>query len=347
MDDIVLYVGDGEGYESNINIVVADEPKPRRITFPLRSLSSKLSRKRTKRDVDPNFPCFDLLPDELKLTVFFFLGFEHLCKIIPVVSKHWNELSHTHGLWRSLLQKHFPFCLDPGNDSLQNFKEEYRVLKHSIIVSATRKERSQKMKQDELVYIRIIILGDSYTGKTALIYQYVLQHFIGDDYMPTTCEDQYNALLNIQGKNVRLELSDVPSDTIGPEDSPVSWDSIDACILCFSLSSLSSSLDSVLTRWAPMVRRLNGHDIPLFLCGTMKDVRQNEDQKGLCMAHILGCPYLETSAKTGDGVIQAFEKVVLSIVPPPVHAQPHHDVYALFDHFPDEDEFSEEDIDDI
>jgi GTPase SAR1 family protein len=88
-----------------------------------------------------------------------------------------------------------------------------------------------------------------------------------------------------------------------------------AAILVFDLTR-SDSLDA-LGDWLAELQSNHGRDIKLFLVGNKRDLvteRAVEPHRAAEFAevHDVVC-YLETSAKTGDGVMQLFTKVAEAI----------------------------------
>lgn len=56
--------------------------------------------------------------------------------------------------------------------------------------------------------------------------------------------------------------------------------------------------------------------MPLILVGNKTDVilREVSKQEGVVAARSLGCPHCETSARTGDGVSEAFETLIQQVL---------------------------------
>ncbi|VDP78253.1 unnamed protein product [Echinostoma caproni] len=88
---------------------------------------------------------------------------------------------------------------------------------------------------------KLVIVGDGACGKTCLLIVFSKDQF-PEVYVPTVFEN-YVADIEVDGKQVELALW----DTAGQEDydrlRPLSYPDTDVILMCFSIDSLSSSLD--------------------------------------------------------------------------------------------------------
>ncbi|MFX0027641.1 MAG: GTP-binding protein [Candidatus Hermodarchaeota archaeon] len=76
----------------------------------------------------------------------------------------------------------------------------------------------------------------------------------------------------------------------------------------FDLSSSQTLLK--IPGWISSIKKTVKKTIPMILLGNKVDLeREIEKEEALDTAKRLSCEYLETSAKTGENVEQAFEKI--------------------------------------
>ena len=177
--------------------------------------------------------------------------------------------------------------------------------------------------------IKCVVVGDGAVGKTALLISFTTNTFPGQ-YIPTVF-DNYSATIMVEGQPVMLGLW----DTAGQEEydrlRPMAYPRTNVFLLCFSVAS-PDSYHNTLTKWKPEIRHYC-KEVPILLLGTKLDLREDKETierlrtnqltpitypKGLALAKDVGAvKYLECSAKTNQGVQQAFETAIeLAIYPP-------------------------------
>jgi len=93
------------------------------------------------------------------------------------------------------------------------------------------------------------------------------------DYVPTVF-DNYNATVNVEGKDITLGLW----DTAGQEDydklRPLSYPGTHVFILCFAVTS-HASYENADSKWYPEIRH-HVQNVPIILCGTKIDLRNDK-----------------------------------------------------------------------
>ncbi|KAH7125939.1 small GTPase superfamily, partial [Dactylonectria macrodidyma] len=173
-----------------------------------------------------------------------------------------------------------------------------------------RATRSAKNGSGVMPLHRLVMLGDGDVGKTALIIQLCLQHFV-EKYEPTI-EDSYRTSVDIDGSSCMLEVL----DTAGDEQYAASRDNWiqqgDAFLLVYSITSWSSfSGIKLLHDQIIRVQAASGREpSPICLIGNKRDrMREREVTRteGLNLALALGIDYfVECSAKNNFNVEKAF-----------------------------------------
>eukprot|EP00762_Andalucia_godoyi_P006306 ANDGO_05909.mRNA.1 Ras-related protein Rac1 len=174
--------------------------------------------------------------------------------------------------------------------------------------------------------IKCVTVGDGAVGKTCMLISYANNQF-PEDYVPTVF-DNYTANVMVDSQAISLGLW----DTAGQEDydrlRPLAYPGTDIFIVCFSLVA-PASLKNVETKWWPELKH-NAADTPIVLVGLKLDLRNDEAfcrEKGLTriskeegqrMADKLGAAaYVECSAKTQEGLKEAFDKTIQVVLHPP------------------------------
>ena len=111
----------------------------------------------------------------------------------------------------------------------------------------------------ESIERKIVVLGDSGVGKTALVHRFVKRAF-SDDYKPTAGAVPYKKIVEFKGKSIDLTIWDVAGHTLRLH--PAFTSDANGAILVCDLGR-PTSFDSVL-QWHDVVRRKAG-EIPAFL----------------------------------------------------------------------------------
>eukprot|EP01084_Bolivina_argentea_P250327 419358_1 len=162
--------------------------------------------------------------------------------------------------------------------------------------------------------IKLVVVGDSASGKAELIISYTTNSY-PHDYVPTVI-DNYSANVMVDGNPIQLKIW----DTSGQEDldmmRPSSYPGTNVFLVCFSVTS-RSSFENCRTTWIPEIK----HHVPnasFLLVGTKIDLREDHDQfstitkqEGEQMARELEAKkYVECSALTQDGLQNVFEEAI-------------------------------------
>lgn len=150
--------------------------------------------------------------------------------------------------------------------------------------------------------VKIIVVGDSYSGKTSLIDRYIFPEHENNDQGITIGVDFRSKIVNMNGSQVKIHFW----DTAGQEQfrSVVDFYYRETCaaILVFDITNLSSFqnvkswLDDIQSKHGCM----NKHEHPILLIGNKLDNKENRvvshmSAETLAAKHNL--IYFETSAK--------------------------------------------------
>ncbi|GAA5822280.1 hypothetical protein JCM10212_004282 [Sporobolomyces blumeae] len=170
--------------------------------------------------------------------------------------------------------------------------------------------------------VKLVVLGDGGVGKTALTIRLCLNHFIGPSSFPflsrgpltydPTIEDSYRKHAVIDDEPYLLEIL----DTAGQED----YTSLrsqwiregDGFLVVYSTTSRSSFLR--IREFIQQITRVKDSDrVPIVLVGNKVDrinEREVDTEEGTQLAKSLGCEFVETSAKTREGLELAYHTAV-------------------------------------
>uniref|UniRef100_A0A6A7G0R5 Cell division control protein 42 homolog n=1 Tax=Hirondellea gigas TaxID=1518452 RepID=A0A6A7G0R5_9CRUS len=159
--------------------------------------------------------------------------------------------------------------------------------------------------------LKVAVVGDGTVGKTCLLLSHVRQKF-PEEYTPTVFDNMKHNQV-VDGVTYTLTLWDTAGQEEYEKLRPLSYPNTSVFIVCFSLDS-RVSFDNIPRKWLP---ELKAHcpTTPILLVGTKKDVRDEsvittKDGMKLCRKHGL-VQYIESSAKTGDGLKQVFDSAAV------------------------------------
>eukprot|EP01084_Bolivina_argentea_P084473 152751_1 len=164
---------------------------------------------------------------------------------------------------------------------------------------------------------KIVVLGAGGVGKSAITIRMVANEW-RKEYDPTI-EDSYTCMINVNGKNEQLDIL----DTAGQEQFAALQDhwirAAEAFVLVYSVQS-ERTFKHCADLYKKILRNKDDDDpefLDLILCGNKTDLPMKEHQvsydTGKRLADSWGCPFLETSAKTGHNVYESFETLIQKI----------------------------------
>ncbi|XP_064599737.1 GTPase KRas isoform X2 [Liolophura sinensis] len=149
-------------------------------------------------------------------------------------------------------------------------------------------------------------------GKSALTIQLIQNHFV-EEYDPTI-EDSYRKQVVIDGETCLLDIL----DTAGQEEYSAMRDQYMRTgegFLCVMAVNNQKSFEDI-NQYREQIKRVKDADeVPMVLVGNKVDLQTRHVDAKLAKqaADVYGIPYVETSAKTRQGVDDAFYTLVREI----------------------------------
>lgn len=161
--------------------------------------------------------------------------------------------------------------------------------------------------------IKVVLLGESGTGKTSLINRYIHDKF-SQIAVPTVGASFHNKVISYEGTEIDLALW----DTAGQESyrglTPMYYRNAAVAIVVFDVMAGDSF--SRVDSWLNEIKEECHDSIVIVLCGNKCDCMDERTvslQEAEEFARLRDLPYCETSALTGVGVDFLFQTVVKSI----------------------------------
>ncbi|MFX1391040.1 MAG: GTP-binding protein [Promethearchaeota archaeon] len=163
------------------------------------------------------------------------------------------------------------------------------------------------MSSDSQYKFKITLFGPGGVGKTSLLLRYIKDYF-SDDLKKTIGSNFLIKDVELDGKNVRLLLWDIGGQPQFHKLRTIYFKGSNAALGVFDLSSSQTLLK--IPGWVSSIKKTVKKTIPMLLLGNKVDLERDVDrEEAEDLAKRLNCEYLETSAKTGENVEIAFEKI--------------------------------------
>ena len=167
---------------------------------------------------------------------------------------------------------------------------------------------------------QILLIGDSSVGKTSLIQRYVNGIFKDekDVYLPTVGLDFYTKYEIINNMNVLVNLWDTAGQERFKSLTPNYFKNAEGVILTYDITKTESFEN--LKYWMNSIETNLGDKkifIPIIIVGNkldMEDMREITKENADNLSKEYNYKYFETSAKTGEGVDDAFRDLVNQIL---------------------------------
>ncbi|XP_020612675.1 GTPase HRas [Orbicella faveolata] len=158
---------------------------------------------------------------------------------------------------------------------------------------------------------KLVVVGAGGVGKSALTIQLIQNHFV-DEYDPTI-EDSYRKQVVIDGETCLLDIL----DTAGQEEYSAMRDQYMRTgegFLCVFAVNNKRSFEEIHAFRQQIKRVKDADEVPMVLVGNKCDLQRTVMPMEACdLATSYGIPFIETSAKTRQGVEDAFYTLVREI----------------------------------
>lgn len=160
--------------------------------------------------------------------------------------------------------------------------------------------------------VKVVTLGSSNVGKTALVNRWLEDRF-DVRFNPTVAAAFEQQSVEYEGKSYNLQVWDTAGQEQYRSQTPMYLRNSNAVLLVFDISDRTSFED--LHEWMNVLNSA-GEDTPFVLVANKVDLEENGQravptEEGVKFAEQHGGRYFETSAKAGTGVDEAFEQLVV------------------------------------
>ena len=126
---------------------------------------------------------------------------------------------------------------------------------------------------DEGIKIKLVLVGDTSVGKSALITNYLFNNF-SDNYEPTVL-DVFQGKKNVKKKQYQLEIHDTSGDDYLGVNRAIQYKHADCFMLCVAVNN-RTSLDRI-TEWKAEIMAVEKQK-PIYLILTKSDLTEQAEE---------------------------------------------------------------------
>ena len=174
-------------------------------------------------------------------------------------------------------------------------------------------QSSDKIGSEQAASIKLVVLGKSLVGKSALTYRFISDKF--PEEHDTTVEDQYKTVVSINGISYELEIL----DTAGQDDYQTmldTWIEYGNCFLLVYSIDDNDSFKQIRFKYDRISKIKNNEKFTVLIVGNKCDLpddsrKISKDEVDI-YAKSIGVNFLEVSALKRINVKEAFLQVVES-----------------------------------
>ena len=170
------------------------------------------------------------------------------------------------------------------------------------------------MTSEPAMTFKILTIGESGVGKTCVLRRFVENKF-SKNHLATIGIDFKTKTLNIYNQEIKLKIWDTAGQERFRNITTQYYKGADGIVLVYDVTE-ESSYDKIRDWMEQILSNTTQDEIGLVLLGNKCDMepRTVTEEMGNKMAEELKISYFETSALTGQGIKEAFEKLTRDIM---------------------------------
>lgn len=169
------------------------------------------------------------------------------------------------------------------------------------------------MNNDYDYLLKVLLIGDSGVGKSCLLLRFADDTY-SESYISTIGVDFKIRTINIEGKTIKLQIWDTAGQERFRTITSSYYRGAHGIIVVYDCTDRVSFEN--LKQWMEEIERFASPDVSKLLIGNkcdLADKKQVTEAEGKELASVLHVEFLETSAKTGINVEDAFQKMATEI----------------------------------
>lgn len=165
------------------------------------------------------------------------------------------------------------------------------------------------------VLYRLVLIGDSGVGKTALLLRYS-DNMFNTSFITTIGIDFRIKTIDVNGKRVKLQVWDTAGQEQFHSVASSYYRNAHGIMLVYDITSAQSFIH--ISKWVGNICSNAPTNVKQILIGNKCDIEENkrviDKNRGKALSEELDMPFLETSAKTNTNVDAAFEAITKLIM---------------------------------
>ena len=176
-------------------------------------------------------------------------------------------------------------------------------------------KNQEDQKKPEVDYLlKLLIIGNSSVGKTSLLSRYLSQKF-PENTLPTLGMDTKSKIFQKSKKTIKIHFWDTAGQERFRSLTPMLYKDIKGVIIVYDITKRKSFDDKKI--WLKLIKENCKEELKIMMIGNKCDLNDNREvmkEEGIKFCENKGFFFFETSAKKGDFVDLAFEKMCEGII---------------------------------
>ena len=171
------------------------------------------------------------------------------------------------------------------------------------------------MSEQEKIY-KVIIIGDSGTGKSSIVLRYCNNEF-SDSFSATIGVDFKKQYIKVDDKLIRINIWDTAGQERFRSITRSYYRHSDAVVIVFDITNKNTFIN--VKEWIIDICKFDRSVCPIILVGCKADREQHREVKVEEINHLiesypLNISYVEASAKTGKNINNIFDIIAKQLV---------------------------------
>ncbi len=170
-----------------------------------------------------------------------------------------------------------------------------------------------KSDKDKIKSLRIMLVGEAAVGKSSIMYRYTMNSF-SLNMLGTAGIDFKKKEVTVDDTKIKIVLFDTAGQDRFRKIIKNHCKGCNGIVVVYDISE-DKSIER-LSSWMDDIYENSDDGVEIMLVGNKRDIepRQITEEQGLELGNKFKIPILETSAKTGDNIDEAFDLLIGNIL---------------------------------